>query len=120
MKTRNKPIRTKANSPFARNLKAVLEERGVAQKSAAELAGVSAPTINDWLAGSQPTDPIAVQRLCRALKVDFEWALTGEKSRVAGNETSLAEIFDEQDEPTFSGIFKIEAKRLKKRNGGTE
>lgn len=115
MKPRKKPIRMKAISPFARNLKAVLAERGVSQKMAAELAGVSAPTVNDWLAGSQPTDALAVQKLCRALKISFEWALTGATSQVTGSDATLAEIFDVHDEPTFSGIFKIEAKRLKKR-----
>ncbi len=115
MKPRNKPIRTKANSPFSKNLKAILEERGISQKSAAELAGVTPTTLNDWLGGTQPSDAIAVQRLCRALKCDFEWILTGQKSRLEGKDLSLAEIFDVQDEPSFSGIFKIEAKRLKKR-----
>ncbi|MGK5087041.1 helix-turn-helix transcriptional regulator [Bdellovibrionota bacterium FG-2] len=110
-----KPIRTKAHSPFAKNLKAVLAERGVSQKVAAELAGVTPATLNDWLGGTQPSDSIAVQRLCRALKADFEWILTGEKSRIEGKDLSLSELFEIQDDPAFSGIFMIEAKRLKKR-----
>lgn len=118
MKPRNKPIRTKSSSPFAKNLKA-LAERGISQKSASELAGVTPATLNDWLGGTQPSDPIAVQRLCRALKADFEWLLTGEKSRVEPRELSLAEVFDVQDDATFSGIFQIEAKRLKRKGGGS-
>ena len=34
---------------FAKNLKHYMERRGVNQKELAEIAGVSAPTVHDWL-----------------------------------------------------------------------
>lgn len=73
----SKPARKKIQSPFAKNLKAILAERGLSQKAAAEVANVTAATLNDWLAGSNPSDHLAVQRLCRALGCSFEWLLTG-------------------------------------------
>lgn len=34
---------------FAENLKAYMESRGKTQKEIAEIVGVSAPTVNDWI-----------------------------------------------------------------------
>lgn len=34
---------------FARNLRSYMESRGKSQKELAEIVGVSAPTMNDWL-----------------------------------------------------------------------
>lgn len=55
----SKPARKKVQSPFARNLKAILAERGLSQKAAAEVANVTPATLNDWLAGSNPSDHLA-------------------------------------------------------------
>ena len=109
---KKKPTRKRVSSPFSKNLQAILDERGLSQKAASEVAGVSTTTINDWLAGSQPSDPIAVQRPCKALKCDFEWLLTGEKTRIDAANAPLSEPFDIKDESAFSGIFEISAKRL--------
>lgn len=114
---RNRSVKPKPKSPLAQNLKKVLEDRGITQKAAAELASVPPSTIGDWLAGVMPTDPIAVQRLCRALKCDFEWLLTGAKGRADFGGVPLTEIFDLQDEPAFSGFFEISARRLRKKGG---
>lgn len=113
-----KPKRKRAESPFSKNLKTVLQDRGISQKAAAELCGVGQSTVVDWLSGSQPTDPIAIQRLCKSLDVDFEWILTGSISKPEIKSMSLSEIFETVEEPSFSGIFQIEAKRLKKRGNG--
>ena len=47
-----KPARKKVQSPFAKNLKSILAERGLSQKAAAEIANVTPATLNDWLSGS--------------------------------------------------------------------
>lgn len=114
---RDRVTKQKSKSPFAQNLKSVLSERGITQKAAAELADVPASTVGDWLSGVMPTDPLAVQRLCRALKCDFEWLLTGQKGRADFSEVPLSEIFNVTDEPTFSGFFEISARRLRKKGG---
>ncbi len=110
-----KPARKKIQSPLAKNLKSILAERGLSQKSAAEIANVTPATLNDWLAGSVPNDHIAVQRLCRALGCSFEWLLTGSDSRVEPKEISMAELFDSEPDPSFSGIFEISARRLRRK-----
>lgn len=110
---KSKPARKKIATPFAANLQQVMVERKIALKGAAELAGVTPPVVSGWLSGSMPHDLIAVQRLARALKVNFEWLLTGEADATSVNNLSLSEIFEEQT--AFSGVFRIEAKRLIRR-----
>lgn len=112
---KSRATKPKTQSPFAKNLKTVLEERGITQKAASELAGVPASTIGDWLSGVHPTDALAVQRLARALSCDFEWLLTGSTGKTNLSGIPLSEIFDVQDEPAFSGLFEISARRLKRR-----
>lgn len=112
---RNRPGKSRQQSVFAKNLKKVLEERSITQKAAAELAAVPASTVGDWLSGVHPTDALAVQRLCRALRCDFEWLLTGAKGPSDLSGIPISEIFDVTDEPTFSGFFEISARRLRKR-----
>ncbi|MGE3683033.1 MAG: helix-turn-helix domain-containing protein [Bdellovibrionales bacterium] len=111
-----KPIRKKIQSPFAKNLKAILNERGLSQKAAAEVANVTPATLNDWLAGSNPSDHIAVQRLCRALGCSFEWLLTGAETRIESKSLSMTELFDSEPDPSFSGVFEISARRLRRKN----
>lgn len=110
---KRKPIRKKVESPFARNLKLILGERGLSQKSAAEIMGVSVSVVNDWLQGVQPHNHGALLKLCRAVNCDFQWLLTGERSQAVTGTSNLHEFFDVQDEPMFSGMFVLEAKRLK-------
>lgn len=105
----------KVESPFGKNLKAVMTERSLSVRSVAELAGVSHSVVQDWLAGTVPHDHQAVAKMTDALKVDFMWILTGIHSRTDVKGMSLSEIFDVQPDPAFSGIFVLEAKRLKRR-----
>ena len=100
-------------SPFAKNLKAVLTERGVSQSAAAAIAQVSAATMHDWIYSSgNPNDLISIQRLCRALNCNFEWLLTNATTPVDAKEISMAELFQSEPDPTFSGVFEISARRL--------
>ncbi|MEK6627204.1 MAG: helix-turn-helix transcriptional regulator [Bdellovibrionota bacterium] len=116
--TNKRPARKKVESPFAKNLKAILAERGISQTAAASIAGVSPPTVNDWLhASAAPNNLIAVQKLCRAMNCDFEWLLTGSQSKVDLKEIALTELFESEPDPSFSGIFQIEAKRLRVKKG---
>ena len=110
-----KPARKKIQSPFAKNLKSILEERGLSQKAAAEVASVTPATLNDWLSGSVPNDHLAVQRLSKALGCSFEWLLTGTESRVEPKSLSMSELFSSEPDPSFSGIFEISARRLRRK-----
>jgi transcriptional regulator with XRE-family HTH domain len=109
-----KSVKTK-KSVFAKNLKQILAERGISQRGAADLAKTNPSVINDWLSGTQPLNLDSVVLLCRALKCDFQWLLTGTRSELISKELSLSELFEVQAEPSTSGIFMIEAKRLKRR-----
>ena len=113
-KQKKKPIRKRVDSPFGSNLKAVLKERGITQRGAAEVMGISVAVVHDWLQGAYPNDPNAVLKFCKAIGCDFQWLLTGERS-LSSKASPISEVFETQDEPSFSGIFMIEAKRLKKR-----
>lgn len=42
-----------SNDVFARNLRNYMESRGRTQKELAEIVGVSAPTMNDWIKGKK-------------------------------------------------------------------
>lgn len=111
----SKPARKKIQSPFAKNLKAVLAERELAQRAAAEIAGVAPAVLNDWLSGAVPADHLAVQRLAKGLGCSFEWLLTGTEGRSDFKNISMSELFDIEDDASFSGIFQISAKRLRRK-----
>ncbi len=112
MHNKQKPKRKKTDSPFSRNLNAILLERSITQKQAATLMGVAVSVVHDWMNGTYPNDPSALLKLCKALSCDFQWLLTGVQSQLK-TKANLTEVFDIHDDPTFSGIFMIEAKRLK-------
>lgn len=104
-----------SKSIFATNLEKLLKERKLTQKVLADIAGVSPSTMNEYLNGNQPQSMEAVLKISESLKVDFQWLLTGENSRSNLKDMSLAELFDMEDEPSFSGVFQIEMKRLKRK-----
>lgn len=110
-----KPKRKRLVSPFSANLQKILAERGISIRGAAEICGVNQAVIHAWTNGAQPHDSLAVLKLCTALKCDFQWLLTGSHAETKVREMALQEIFETENDPAFSGIFQIEAKRLKRR-----
>lgn len=113
---KQKPARKKIESPFAKNLRAILNERGISQKTAAAMAEVTPATMSDWISGnSLAHDYQKVENLSRALNCDFQWLLTGTHSRVDLQNISLAELFEGEDDPMFSGVFEISARRLRRK-----
>lgn len=117
----NEPKKRKKESPFAKNLQQVLSERGVSQADAARLAGVQRSVVGDWLAGTTPQDLKAVQKLATALNACFEWLLTGTTSKKQhSDELPLGQLFDIETDSSFSGLFLLEAKRLKRKTNKKE
>jgi len=110
-----KPRRKRIATPLAANLKKVLEERKVSIRQAAKFCGVNQAMVHSWLNGAQPHDATSLLKLCHELKCDFQWLLTGTHSEIKAKEMSLSELFDLEIDPSFSGIFQIEAKRLKRK-----
>ncbi len=115
--SKNKPIRKKVIGPFAQNLATVLRERELSQRNAADIAEVPVSVINDWLAGSQPYNLFAVQKLCHTLGIDFEWILTGQKAKGKDLSLEYSDIFEVIESSNFSGLFEISARRLKFKEG---
>ncbi|MBX2989148.1 MAG: helix-turn-helix transcriptional regulator [Bdellovibrionaceae bacterium] len=101
--------------PFAKNLRKIMRERGVSARSLSKMTNVKASTLGDWLAGAAPTDLLAVAEVAKALKVDFQVLLLGTRPVEDHEEKTLAELFEIEDHPEFSGVFLIEAKRLRRR-----
>ena len=113
---KRKPARKRIESPFSKNLSSILEERGISQKTAAAMAEVTPATMSDWMSGNTlPHDHTKIAKLCLALGCDFQWILTGTHSRADLKDISIAELFDGEDDPMFSGIFEISARRLKRK-----
>lgn len=116
---KKKPARKKIESPFAKNLNAILEERAISQKTAAAMAEVTPATMSDWTSGaSLPHDHLKIEKLCRALGCDFQWLLTGIHSRSDLQSLSMSELFESEEDPMFSGVFEISARRLKRKSKG--
>lgn len=101
---------------FGRNLTELLKSRGISQRAAAELISVNPSVIHDWCSGAIPRDLQAVAKLCKALSVDFQWLLTGEQSPKVEQNKSLEDFFEVEEDSSFSGIFQIEAKRLRRKS----
>jgi transcriptional regulator with XRE-family HTH domain len=102
--------RSKVDSPFASILSAIMKDRGLSLKAVAGMADVGSPVVSSWLNGAVPHDPKAVQRLARGLQISFEHLLTGEITEPTIGALSLQELFREEN--AFSGLYRIEAKRL--------
>ena len=101
---------------LSKNLRAVLEERKLSFKAGAEICGVAQSVFHGWVNGTQCTDPAALLRFCESLRVDFQWLQTSKRSTFNSADLSIKDIFEIENDPTVSGIFLIEAKRLKRRD----
>ncbi len=111
-RTTRKPVA----SLFKKNLQGLMKEKGLTAKRVAELSGVSPTVVQNWLTGSVPHNFLAVASLANALGVDFQWLLTGVHGAAPTvNALSLAELFDIETDPSFSGLFMLEAKRLRRK-----
>ena len=112
-RTPRKPV----TSPFKKNLQGLMKEKGLTAKRVAELSGVSPTVVQNWLTGSVPHNFLAVASLSTALGVDFQWLLTGIHGAAPTlNALSLSELFEIETDPSFSGLFMLEAKRLKRKS----
>jgi transcriptional regulator with XRE-family HTH domain len=102
----------KGPSVFSKNLRGLLKDKGLSLREAARIAGVSPSVMSGWTAGSVPNDPVALLRLTESLGVDFQMLLTGKPSNSL-SARQMEEVFEVEEAIDFSGVFLIEAKRLK-------
>lgn len=113
--SQSRPTRRKVTSALAKNLRSVLRERNLSLKAGAEIAVVAQSVFHGWLNGTQCNDPNALLRFCESLRVDFQWLMTDRRSNLKPADLNLKDIFDIEEDATLSGLFMIEAKRLKRR-----
>lgn len=97
---------------FAKNLTALMAEKGLSVREAASAASVSPSTIVDWRAGTAGTDYVSLRKLAKALGVSLSYLLTGEDDlRPNGEPPTMAEIFDDGGF-VFDGFAHIKITRL--------
>lgn len=109
--------KSKVVNRWDERLRAVLKEKGVSLRKAAEMAGVANSVLDSWSGGASPTDFMAVKRLADKLDISFSWLLTGDHEK---NETkpTLAEMYKEV--PYFDGLARIRIDRLIPRKDGDD
>lgn len=107
-----KKRRRSGPTPFAKILRALMIEKKMSVRTAAEIAGVGTSTIDNWRAGALPEDYVAVKRLSKSLGVSLSFILTGEDEiRDLNSPPSLTEVFDDGG-AIFDGFAKITIQRL--------
>ena len=104
--------RPKAPQVFSKNFRRLLEEKKISVTRAASIIGTSKSVVSGWQAGAMPNDPSGLLKLCQELGADFQYLMTGVPSS-AIPASRLGEIFEIEDSPEYSGVFLLEAKRLK-------
>lgn len=111
-----RPKKTKAVSAFTINFNKILRERNLTAKQAADVMQIAYTTVVGFTKGAMITDMEALSRFTTALSLDFEWMLTGKVKNVDPAQIPLDQIFAEDEEASFSGIYRIEAKKLSVRS----
>ncbi|MBY0314650.1 MAG: helix-turn-helix transcriptional regulator, partial [Bdellovibrionales bacterium] len=111
-KIKSKGRKPKPSMVFSKNLKKLLGEHKMTLRQAADIVGTSPSVISGWINGATPASPEAVLKLTEALKADYQYIMTGKPSNLIPA-SRVGEIFDVEDSAEFSGLFLIEAKRLK-------
>jgi len=104
----------KGLSPFTKNFANLLRENKCSHRRAAKIAGVAPSVISGWTAGSMPNNPVALLRITEELHADFQFILTGVSTNPV-SKNRISEIFDMDEHPELTGIFLLEAKRLRVR-----
>lgn len=96
---------------FSRSLVALMEEKQIGVREAAQIAGVAPSTIVSWRGGAYPEDFMAVKRIARALGVSLSFLLTGEDDTRPDGVPAVAEVFADGG-TLFDGYAKITIQRL--------
>lgn len=105
---------------FAKNLRYYMELRGKSQKELAEIVGVSAPTMNDWIQGKKFPRIDKIEILANyfgILKSDLIEEKTTEHREMQQKNSTLAEITVRmrKDSNFFSiveGLHRLNAEQL--------
>lgn len=104
--------RQKVRSIFGEQLEKLARERNLSHRVLAGIAGVSTSVIGSWMGvgGAVPSDLTKVKSLADGLNVDFAWLVLGEHARTG--QVSVAEVFEEIVDPTLSGYYRVDIRKL--------
>jgi hypothetical protein len=105
----------KTVNAFTANFTATLQQRSLSIKQAADLMGLPYTTVVGFTNGAMPTDMEAISRFCTALSLNFEFLMTGKTKNIDPSQIPLDQIFTEDTDASFSGIYRIEARKLSPR-----
>ena len=105
---------------FAKNLRSYMESRGKSQKELAEIVGVSAPTVNDWLKAKKypRIDKIEIMsNYFGILKSDLIEEKTEEHREMQKKNDIISDVVIRmQTDETFSAavesLYKLDEKKL--------
>lgn len=96
---------------FSKNLQYFMRLKGISQKELAEVVGVSAPTLNEWIKGKKYPRIDKIEKLAnyfKCLKSDLIEEKTPEEREVQKNNDILADIIVRlRTDEEFSEIVKI-------------
>jgi len=109
----------KGLSPFTKNFANLLRENRCSHRRAAKIAGVAPSVISGWTAGSMPNNPVALLKITEELQADFQFILTGVSTNPI-SKNRISEIFDMDEHPELTGLFVLEAKRLRIKKAGAK
>ena len=105
---------------FAKNLRYYMESRGKSQKELAEIVGVSAPTMNDWLKAKKYPRIDKVEKLSKyfgILKSDLIEEKSEEHREMQKKNDIISDVVIRmQTDETFSAavesLYKLDEKKL--------
>lgn len=105
---------------FATNLRYYMESRGKSQKELAEIAGVSAPTVNDWLKAKKYPRIDKIEKMSNyfgILKSDLIEEKTEEHKEMQKKNDIISDVVIRmQTDETFSAavesLYKLDEKKL--------
>jgi transcriptional regulator with XRE-family HTH domain len=96
---------------FSKNLQYFMRLKGISQKELAEVVGVSAPTLNEWIKGKKYPRIDKIEKLAnyfKCLKSDLIEEKTPEERETQKNNDILADIIVRlRTDEEFSEIVKI-------------
>lgn len=105
---------------FASNLRYYMESRGKSQKELAEIAGVSAPTVNDWLKAKKYPRIDKIEKMANyfgILKSDLIEEKTIEHKQMQKKNDIISDVVIRmQTDETFSAavesLYRLDQKKL--------
>ena len=93
-----------------KNLKSLLEKKGVTPSQLSRATKVPNSTIQNWLSGLEPRNLIQLKRVAEYFDVTVDYLLYGGKKEKERDRSAISEYADEIN----AGVFEVILRRVKK------